>query len=380
MKIVVAPDSFKESLTAMEVANSIKTGLKKVWPKAEIITCPMADGGEGTVQSLVDATGGHLETRKVHGPLDNEVEAFFGVLGDHQTAVIEMAAASGIHLVPKHLRNPKITTTYGTGELIKEALDLGVKKFIIGIGGSSTNDGGAGMFQALGGSLLDQSGKEIAKGGLALRDLKTIDASTLDPRLQDVKIQVACDVDNPLTGDKGASAIYGPQKGATKQDIHVLDEALAHYAYLIKTQLGKDVESVPGAGAAGGLGAGFLAFMPATLESGGKIVTDVTGLESFIQQSDLVITGEGGMNHQTIYGKTPVYVAEIAKKYNVPVIAVCGSVSKGYESVYEAGIDAVFSSLSEVVKFEELAEVSERHIEQTAENIARIMNLKKIAN
>ncbi|MCE7791616.1 glycerate kinase [Salipaludibacillus sp. CUR1] len=376
MKVILAPDSFKESLTAMEVADSIKSGIQKVWNDAEIIKCPMADGGEGTVQSLVDATGGRFVAQDVQGPLGDKTEAFFGILGDEKTAVIEMASASGIHLVPNHSKDPKITTTYGTGELIKAALDLGVKKFIIGIGGSATNDGGSGMFQALGGSLLDYSGNEIAKGGLALKELATIDTSNLDPRLKDVKIRVACDVDNSLTGSKGASAVYGPQKGATDKDILLLDEALAHYAALIKSQLGKEVETVPGAGAAGGLGAGFLAFMPATLERGGKIVTDVTGLESFIQNADLVITGEGGINHQTIYGKTPVYVAEVAKKYNVPVIAICGSVCEGYESVYEAGIDAVFSSLSEIVTFEDLPAVSKNHLKQTAENVARLINLK----
>lgn len=376
MKVIIAPDSFKESLTAMEVAKSIQTGFRKIIPNADYILCPMADGGEGTVQSLIDATDGEWINKKVQGPLGNEVEAFFGILGDQKTAVIEMASASGIHLVPKHLKDPKITTTYGTGELIKAALDLDVKKFIIGIGGSATNDGGAGMIQALGGRLLDKSGDELERGGKALKDLDSIDLSSLDSRLENVTISVACDVNNPLTGKYGASVIYGPQKGASEADINLLDDALSHYANVIYSQFGKKVDQIPGAGAAGGLGAAFLAFLPARLEQGGKIVTDVTGLESYIQHADLVITGEGGINHQTIHGKTPVYVASVAKKYDVPVIAICGSVADGYESVFDAGIDAVFSTLSQVVTFEELAETAKSDIEKTSENIARLMQFK----
>ncbi|WP_078577643.1 glycerate kinase [Salipaludibacillus agaradhaerens] len=375
MKIIVAPDSFKETLTAQQVANAIKTGLQKIWHDANIVTCPMADGGEGTVQSLIDATGGRLVTKIVEDPLGRKVEASFGILGDHQTAVIEMASASGIHHVPNALKDPKITSSYGTGQLIQGALDLGIKKLIIGIGGSATNDGGAGMFQALGGSLMDIDGNELKQGGINLQQLAAINMSGLDPRLNDVTIRVACDVDNPLTGPNGASAIYGPQKGATADDIKKLDAALHHYAQVIERDLGHHVDEVQGAGAAGGLGAAFLAFFPASLEKGGEIVSDVTGLEAYIEHADLVITGEGGINHQTQHGKTPVHVARIAKKYHLPVIAICGSIGEGYESVYHEGIDAVFSSLSNIVTFDDLKGVSHEYLEQTAENIARLWKL-----
>ncbi|MCR6109860.1 glycerate kinase [Bacillus sp. A301a_S52] len=375
MKIIVAPDSFKETLTAQQVANAIKTGLQKIWHDANIVTCPMADGGEGTVQSLIDATGGRLVTKIVEDPLGRKVEASFGILGDHQTAVIEMASASGIHHVPNALKDPKITSSYGTGQLIQGALDLGIKKLIIGIGGSATNDGGAGMFQALGGSLRDIDGNELKQGGINLQQLAAINMSGLDPRLNDVTIRVACDVDNPLTGPNGASAIYGPQKGASADDIKKLDAALHHYAQVIERELGQHVDEVQGAGAAGGLGAAFLAFFPASLEKGGEIVSDVTGLEAYIEHADLVITGEGGINHQTQHGKTPVHVARLAKKYHLPVIAICGSIGEGYESVYHEGIDAVFSSLSGIVTFDDLKGVSHEYLEQTAENIARLWNL-----
>lgn len=373
MKIVFAPDSYKESLTAYEAAEAMKAGFAKVYPHAELVTCPMADGGEGTVQSLVDATEGHIVEKTVTGPLGKPVNAFFGIVGDQRTAVIEMASASGIHLVPRDKKDPKITTTKGTGELIAAALDLGVKHIIIGIGGSATNDGGAGMLQALGVSMKDKAGHELEEGGQALKKLAVIDDSKLDPRLSTVSIQVACDVNNPLTGKNGASAIYGPQKGASKDDIAILDDALIHYAEIIRNETGKDVEHIPGSGAAGGLGAAFLAFLPATLENGGKIVTEAVGLDAHIQDADLVVTGEGGINHQTVFGKTPICVAAAAKKYDVPVIAICGSVGEGYEAVYDAGIDAVFSSLSEIVLIEDLPEKAAKHVRQASENIARLI-------
>ncbi|RKL66361.1 glycerate kinase [Salipaludibacillus neizhouensis] len=373
MKIVFAPDSYKESLTAYEVAQSMKQGFKKIFPDAAFIMCPMADGGEGTVQSLVDATGGQIIQKKVTGLLGDTVEALFGLSGDKKTAVIEMASSSGIHLVPQNLKDPKITTTKGVGELISAALDLGVKKFIIGIGGSATNDGGAGMLQELGVRLKDKAGKELRPGGLALKELDSLDVSNLDPRLSEVSILVACDVSNPLTGNSGASAIYGPQKGATPEDVEKLDTALIHFAAVMKQQLGKDVEHIPGAGVAGGLGAAFLAFLPATLEQGGKIITDAVGLEKHVQGADFVITGEGGINSQTVFGKTPICVAEVAKKHGVPVIAICGSIGEGYEAVYEAGIDVVFSSLSEVLLMEELPAKAKEHVRQISENVARLM-------
>lgn len=313
MKIVIAPDSFKESLTALEVANAIEKGFQEIYPDATYIKIPMADGGEGTVQSLVDATDGQIIKKQVIGPLGHPVEAFFGVLGNGKTAVIEMAAASGLHLVPQADRNPLITTTWGTGELILAALDYKVEHIIIGIGGSATNDGGAGMAQALGAKLLDDKGEQIGYGGGSLNQLVSIDLSALDPRLQQVKIEVACDVNNPLVGPTGAAAIYGPQKGATPEMVNLLDRNLTHYAEIIKKDLSKDVIDIPGAGAAGGLGAGLLAFLSAELKRGVDIVIAATQLEKHMNKADLVITGEGKIDNQTIHGKTPIGVAKTAK-------------------------------------------------------------------
>jgi len=259
VKIVIAPDSFKGSLTALEAANAIEDGFRRVFPEAEIVKVPMADGGEGTVQSLVDATGGRIVKRIVTGPLGDKVEAQFGILGDGKTAVIEMASASGLPLIPPHKRNPMVTTTYGTGELIKAALDMDCRKFIIGIGGSATNDGGGGMAQALGVKLLDKDGNDIPFGGKGLLKLNRIDISTLDPRIAESEIVVACDVDNPLTGPRGAARVYSPQKGATPEMVEILEKALERFAEVVKRDLGKDVKNIPGAGAAGGLGAGLMA-------------------------------------------------------------------------------------------------------------------------
>ncbi|OIJ18103.1 glycerate kinase [Anaerobacillus alkalidiazotrophicus] len=373
MKVVIAPDSFKESLTALEVANAIEEGLSELLPNANYVKIPMADGGEGTVQSLVDATGGFIEKVSVIGPLGNKVEAFYGLLGDGKTAAIEMASASGIHLVPFEKRNPMNTTTWGTGELIIEALDKGVEKIIIGIGGSATNDGGAGMVQALGGKLLDNEGKQIPLGGAGLEKLARIDVSTLDPRLKEVTIEVACDVDNPLTGPKGASAIYGPQKGATPEQIELLDENLAIYARIIERDLGKSIEHVPGAGAAGGLGAGLLAFLSSELKRGGDLVIEATRLEEEVRDADLVITGEGGINHQTIHGKTPTCVALTAKKHGVPVIAIAGSLTNDYKNVYDYGIDALFSVVPGIVSLEEALEKGYENVKNTARNIVAVI-------
>ncbi|WNF38626.1 glycerate kinase [Bacillaceae bacterium IKA-2] len=375
MKIVIAPDSFKESLTALEVANAIEAGLKEVLPNMEYVKVPMADGGEGTVQSLVDATGGTIETVTVTGPLGNKVQASLGLLGDGITAAIEMASSSGIHLVPIEKRDPMITTTWGTGELIAAALDRGVKQIIIGIGGSATNDGGAGMIQALGGKLLDSAGKQISVGGVGLEKLAQIDLTTLDGRLCDVNFEVACDVDNPLTGPMGASVIYGPQKGATKEQVAQLDKNLAHYANVIKRDLGKDIEYIPGAGAAGGLGAGLLAFLPSVLKRGGDLVVEATKLEEQVRDADLVITGEGGINHQTIFGKTPICVAMIAKKYDVPVIALAGSLTNDYLNVFDHGIDAVFSIVPGIVALDEALERGYENVKNTSRNLGAVVKI-----
>ena len=341
MKIVVAPDSFKGSLTAIEVSDAIEKGIREVFPEAEIIKIPMADGGDGTVQCLVNATGGKILEEKVIGPLGNEVWAFYGILGDRKTAIVEMAAASGLTLVPENKRDPLITTTYGTGQLIKAALNQGCRKIIIGIGGSATNDGGAGMVQALGVKLLDQEGKEVGFGGGELKKIVKIDISCMDKRLSDIKVLVASDVNNPLCGPQGASRIYGPQKGATPEIIEELDESLAYFAELIKRDLHKDIKDIPGAGAAGGLGASLIAFLNAELRPGIEIMIEAVKLEQAIKDADLVITGEGKIDSQTIYGKAPIGVAKIAKKYNVPVVAVAAIIEEDSRIFQSYGIDTL---------------------------------------
>lgn len=379
MKIVIAPDSFKESMTALEVANSIEKGFQKVFTDAKIIKVPMADGGEGTVQSLVDATDGNMIYKNVTGPLGNTVQAFFGLSGDGKTAVIEMASASGLHLVPPEKRNPLFTTTKGTGELIAAALDAGVQHIIIGIGGSATNDGGAGMARALGVKLLDEKGNEVQEGGGFLNTLASIDIDHLDPRLKKVDIQVACDVDNPLIGEKGASAIFGPQKGATPDMIQKLDQNLGHYAKILKRDLGKEIVKVPGAGAAGGLGGGLMAFLNAKLKRGVDIVIEATNLGDKVKDADLVVTGEGKIDGQTIYGKTPIGVAKTAKKYNVPVIAIAGNIGEDSDTVIEHGIDALFCILPGVMTLQEALDTGAKNVEATAKNIASLLNLSRDA-
>lgn len=376
MKIVIAPDSYKESLTAMEVAIAIENGFKQVMPNAEYIKLPMADGGEGTVQSLVDATNGEIIKHTVIGPLGEAVVGFYGLFGDGRTAVIEMAAASGLHLVKPALRDPLKTTTYGTGELIKAVLDKGVKHIIIGIGGSATNDGGLGMAQALGIRMLDSNGNELGYGGGELNKLSTIDMSNIDPRLAETRLEVACDVDNPLCGPKGASYVFGPQKGATPEMAKQLDHNLAHFAHIIKSQLGKDVIGREGAGAAGGLGAALLGLLEAELRPGIEIVMDAVNLNNTIANADLVITGEGRIDSQTIHGKTPIGVARTAKKYHLPVIGIAGCLSSDCNVVYEYGIDAVFSVVNRATDLASaLAEAAE-NIELTSRNIAAMYCMK----
>jgi glycerate 2-kinase len=380
MKVIIAPDSFKESLSALEVANAIEKGFRDIFPEAEYVKIPMADGGEGTVQSLVDATGGRIVKTEVTGPLGDRIKAFFGVLGDGKTAVIEMAAASGLHLVPSEKRNPLVTTTRGTGELILSALNEGAEHIIIGIGGSATNDGGAGMIQALGGRLLDRHGQEIGLGGGSLSELADIDLSGLDVRLKHVKIEVACDVDNPLTGPKGASAVFGPQKGATPEMVATLDKNLQHYADVIERVLGKQVKDIPGAGAAGGLGAGLLAFLEAELKRGVEIVLETVKFHERIQDASLVITGEGRIDGQTIFGKTPIGVAKAAKRYNIPVIAIAGSVSDDSDVVLSHGIDALYSIVPGIIPLEKALANAEYYVTKTARNIAAACNIGRKMN
>ncbi|SKA29618.1 glycerate kinase [Photobacterium toruni] len=370
MKIIIAPDSYKESLTAMEVATAIESGFRQVMPNAEYIKLPMADGGEGTVQSLVDASNGTIIEHSVTGPLATQVNAFFGIMGDGKTAVIEMAAASGLHLVSPELRNPLLTTSYGTGELILAALDQGVEHIIVGIGGSATNDGGIGMAQALGVQLLDNNGQPLGFGGQALAQLATIDISHIDPRLATIKLEVACDVDNPLCGEKGASHVFGPQKGATPTMVAELDQYLAHYAAIIKRDLGTDIKNTAGAGAAGGMGAALLGLFNAQLRSGIEIVIDAVNLGDIVKDADLVITGEGRIDSQTIHGKTPIGVARTAKKYHKPVIGIAGCLSQDCGVVYDHGIDAVFSVVPAAMSLEQAFSNAAVNVELTARNIA----------
>ena len=376
MKIVIAPDSFKESLTALEVANAIETGFKRIFPNAEYVKLPMADGGEGTVQSLVDATQGRLIEAEVTAPLGNQVKSFFGLSGDGKTAIIEMAAASGVHLVPMDKRDPCQTTSFGTGELIKQALDLGVQHIILGIGGSATNDGGAGMLQALGLRLLDKNGQSIGFGGAALSNLAEIQMADLDPRLQHVQIEVACDVNNPLCGERGASAIFGPQKGATPEMVKELDAALAHFAEIAVRDCGKQIKEQPGAGAAGGMGGGLLLLPNVQLKAGVQIVLDNLKLAEQVKDADLVITGEGRMDAQSILGKTPIGVARKAKQFNKPVIAIVGCLREDYEVVYEHGIDAVFPIIRNLGDLPTILKQGEQNLISTAQNVARLLSLK----
>lgn len=378
MKIVIAPDSFKESLSALEAANAIERGFKSIFPHAQYKKMPMADGGEGTVQSLADATDGRIIECTVTGPLGEPVQSFFGLTGDGKTAVIEMAAASGLHLVSPEKRNPLLTSTRGTGELITAAVDTGVQHIIIGIGGSATNDAGAGMIQALGGKLYDKTGMEIGPGGGALAELSAIDMSNLDPRLRDVHIEVACDVDNPLTGPRGASAIFGPQKGATPEMVQLLDRNLGHFADIVEHALGKPFRDIEGAGAAGGIGGSLLAFLSADLKRGIDIVLDAVNFEEEVKGADLVITGEGRIDSQTIYGKTPIGVAKAAKNHGIPVIGLAGSLSDDSQIVHDHGIDALFSIVPGVITLPDAFEKAALCMERTARNMAAIMKMNKI--
>lgn len=373
-KYVVAPDSFKESMTAKEVCNAMEKGIKKADPAAEVIKVPMADGGEGTVDSLVDTTNGQRVTVEVTGPLGNKISAYYGILGNGTTAVIEMAKASGLEIVEKEKRNPMITTTFGTGELIRDALDHNVKEIIIGLGGSSTNEGGSGMAQALGAKLLDQHKHQIPFGGGNLDKLDKIDISALDTRLQDTKIILASDVTNPLIGKDGASRVFGPQKGATPEMVEKLENNLQHYAKIIKRDLNKDVASVSGAGAAGGLGAGLMAFTTCEMRRGVDLAIEVTKLEEKIRDADYVFTGEGGTDFQTKFGKTPYGVAKLGKKYHKPVISLAGYLGEGIDSLYSEGFTAIFGIIPGACDLPTALKNGPSNVVRTTENIVRLLN------
>ncbi len=375
MKIVIAPDSFKESLSAMEVAIEIEKGFREVLPEAAYVKMPVADGGEGTVEAMVAATDGRVVRTPVAGPLGDRVDGFYGLTGDGRTAIIEMAAASGLMLLDPARRNPMRTTTYGVGQLIRAALDAGARHFILGVGGSATNDGGAGMVQALGVRLIDRNGEDLGYGGGALEHLSRIDATGLDPRIRDCQIEVACDVDNPLIGPEGASAVFGPQKGATSDMVRRLDAGLAHYARQIERDLGLSVADLRGGGAAGGLAAAAYAFLGAKLRPGVEIVATAVGLEGVVADADLVITGEGRIDSQTVHGKTPIGVARIAKRHGKPVIGIAGCLTADVGVVHAHGIDAVFSVIYRPCTVAEAFAEAADNVRLTSRNIAAAIKL-----
>jgi len=374
-RYLCAPDSFKESLTAMEAARAMAQGIENADHDAEVRCLPMADGGEGTARALVDATGGSMRAVPVHDPLGRPVEGHFGLLADGTTAVVETAEASGLALLEAKERNPLIASSYGTGELMLAAVRSGAKRIIVGLGGSATNDAGAGLLQALGVRLLDKNGNDLAHGGAALANLTTIDISTMDPALKNVAITAACDVTNPLTGPTGASAVFGPQKGASKDDVATLDAALAHFAQVIDSQLGVAVNDVPGAGAAGGIGAALKGFLNAEFRPGIAIVIEQSGLDAAAQWADVVFTGEGSIDFQTKFGKTPAGVAETAKRHGKPVIAVAGHIGTGIDELHEVGIDAVFGIAPGAASLSELLADAAANVARTTEQIVRTLQL-----
>ncbi|MGE8097053.1 glycerate kinase [Pseudomonas fluorescens] len=372
MKIVIAPDSFKDSLSAEAVATAIALGLAEVWPDATLVKCPMADGGEGTVESILAACEGELRSASVQGPLGIQVDAHWGWLPHNHTAIIEMAEASGLQLVPVGQRDACISSTFGTGELIRAALDAGAQRIILAIGGSATNDAGAGALQALGVRLLDAQGQILKPGGLALAQLARIDLSEMDPRLAGVRFEIAADVNNPLCGPHGASAIFGPQKGASVEQVQQLDQALGHFAGICAQALGKDLRDESGSGAAGGLGFAAKAFLGAQFRAGVEVVADLVGLEEAVRDADLVITGEGRFDAQTLRGKTPFGVARIARQQGVPVIVIAGTLGEGYQQMYEHGVDAAFALASGPMTLEQACADAPRLLQDRARDIARV--------
>jgi glycerate kinase len=375
MNIIVAPDSFKGSLTALEAADAIIQGVLDVLPDAEIVSIPLADGGEGTVEALVRATRGKILKAKVTGPLGDLVEAQFGLLGDDVTGVVEMAQAAGLFLIPPEKRNPLLATTYGVGELMLAALDMGCTQLIVGMGGSATNDGGAGMAQALGVKLLGPGGREMGRGGGALMGLEQIDVSALDPRIARTTVWAASDVTNPLCGPSGASAIYGPQKGASEQMVDMLDKALWHYGGVIAEQLGIEVRDVPGAGAAGGLGAGLVAFAGAKIRSGASLVLELLRFEEFLESADLVLTGEGKIDQQIEFGKAISGVAMLAEKHDVPVVALTGCLAEDDEKLAKRGVAAVMPIVPGPLTEQQAMERAGELLQAAAERVTRLIVL-----
>lgn len=375
MKVVIAPQAFKGSISALDAATAMCKGVLRVVPDAETVLVPVADGGDGTLETLVEGSSGDVRTSEVTGPLGETITAPWGALGDGTTAVIEMARTSGLALVPIEKRDPRVTTTRGLGDAIREALDAGFRRFVIGIGGSATNDAGAGMAQALGVRLLDSKGRDLPYGGAALAKLSRIDLSGLDPRASQAEFLVACDVNNPLTGPEGASAIYGPQKGATPEIVEQLDVALRNFAEVVNRDVGADVDGVPGAGAAGGLGGGLIAFLEAELSAGVDIVLETVGLDACLEGADFVLTGEGCLDYQTVYSKAPIGVAARAKTRGIPVVAISGSLGERYREVHHHGIDAAVAITSFPMTLDEATEQAAGLIEQATEEAMRLMKV-----
>lgn len=377
MKIIIAPDSFKESMSAELAANAVKQGFQAIFPHATYLSLPIADGGEGTVDALIAAIGGERVTVEVCGPLNQAVMATYGLLHQGKTAVIEMAEASGLMLVSPKDRNPLLTHSFGTGQLIKDALDKGVKQIILGIGGSATVDGGVGMLQALGAVFYDQQQQVLARGGEVLNRIVDIDMTNLDPRLQHCGIDVACDVDNPLIGERGAAVVFGPQKGATPEMVAILEQGLNQLAKVIEHTTGTDYRHLAGGGAAGGISVAAAAFMGAQLKPGIEIVIQAVNLEKEIINADLVIVGEGSMDGQTAGGKAPIGIAKVAAKHHVPVIALSGVLGKGVEALHQEGIDAFFSILPRLCPLEEALSEGAVNLQQAAYNVAKVLKLGK---
>jgi glycerate kinase len=377
MKIVIAPDSFKGSLTALQAAEAMQEGIRRVDKSIETILVPIADGGEGTVQSLLNVSGGSIIELTVNDPLCRKIKSFYGITGDGKTAVIEMAAASGLTLLTPEERNPLHTSTYGFGELIRDALSRGCTDFILGLGGSATNDAGCGMASALGIRFLDIQGNLTGTTGGELSEIVSIDISHMDPRIRKAKFTAACDVVNPLCGKSGAAAVYARQKGADDGDILVLDNNLSHFADVVRDQLGSDIRDIPGAGAAGGLGGGVMAFLNAELESGFEIINRQTNLSSLMKDADLVMTGEGRIDDQTALGKAPFGVAQIASRMGIPVIAIAGILGENYQSLFKKGFDEIYSIICKPISVTEAMTNAYELVAATAENAIKLWITKK---
>jgi glycerate kinase len=375
MKIVIAPDSFKDSLSAQGVATAVARGLAEVWPDAELVQRPMADGGEGTIEAVLAACDGQWMSATVTGPLGDAVEAQWGWLEQSRTAIIEMAMASGLQLLTLEQRDACVSTTHGTGELIHAALDAGAQRIILAIGGSATNDAGSGMLSALGARFVDADGQQVAPGGLALARVQHIELSGLDVRLRDVHFEVAADVDNPLCGLHGASHIFGPQKGASPQQVLELDAALGHFADQSATVLGRDLRDDPGCGAAGGMGFAAKAYLNATFRPGVEVVADLVGLAQALEGADLVITGEGRFDAQTLRGKTPFGVAKIAQRNGIPVIVIAGTLGEGYADLYQYGISAAFAVTSGPMTLDHACRNAADLLHDRARDLARVWQL-----